>query len=364
MTTGQKPPQPQDQVLRLVSPTLGCDPELFLTQKGKVIGAEKVIPELGLSAPYSKVVLDGIQVELNPMASTCRQSLAYGLGQAFLALHTQLAKMDKIEASFHQIVEVDQSELDSLSDKAKLLGCAPSLNAYDATATIGVDPNTYKKRSAGGHIHLGLTSYTNLMKHRERLVPLLDILVGNTSVLIDRDPGNAERRQVYGRAGEHRLPAHGLEYRTLSNFWLRGYPLMSGMFGLARLACDVLANTLSVNAAGRSHYIEAEPDLLAAVDLEAIRRAIDTNDLALAKENWKPVRDYLYKHTQHYGSGIYGGNLNAFDHFIEVIDEKGLNAWFPKDPMVAWCAERMTSVGWENFLSTKVRFRAKKGTVA
>ena len=44
------------------------------------------------------------------------------------------------------------------------------------------------------------------------------------------------RRQFYGLAGEFRLPPHGLEYRTLSNFWLYHRSLAHLVFGVARAA--------------------------------------------------------------------------------------------------------------------------------
>ena len=71
-------------------------------------------------------------------------------------------------------------------------------------------------------------------------VKILDIVVGNTCVIMDRAPSQVERRKVYGRAGEYRLPAHGIEYRTLSNFWLRSYQLTHLVFSLARFAINIL----------------------------------------------------------------------------------------------------------------------------
>lgn len=348
------------QVRRLAYVSLGCDPELFLaTKDGAIIGAEKVIPEEGLAySPYHKpnVVLDGVQVELNPAPSSCRQTLSSNIAASMKALRAALkAKGGHIEATFRQVVEIDPKELDSLSDKAKILGCQPSLNIYDSHAKIGVDPATYNKRSAGGHIHLGLNTaqpvgLQNLMRERERLVPLLDIFVGNTCVLMDRDPGNAERRKVYGRAGEHRLPAHGLEYRTLSNFWLKSYALMSGVMALSRFSVDVLSNSILQGHARKDTFADAEATILEMVDLEAIQEAINTNNVKLAKKNWKQVSKFITTHNQSGTSGIHGKNLEAFNHFVEKIDTGGLDYWFKKDPMTAWTGNGL-GPGWEGFLN-------------
>lgn len=369
-----------DQILRLTSPTFGCDPEIFLTRGDKVIGAERVIPEAGLVVPshdsYYKMVdqgrkglvLDGVQVELNPKPSTCRGILGNELSAAFKTLKKHLATMDGISASFRQVVEVDAKELEGLSEKAKALGCAPSRNIYDSGARVNMDGSTNGLRSAGGHIHLGLTSST-VFKERERLVVLMDILVGNTAVLMDRNPLNAKRRTQYGRAGEHRLPAHGLEYRTLSNFWLRAWPLASGMMGMSRLAVNVLANTVG----GPACFKAAEEKLLQMVDVDAVIRAINENDVDLAKRNFGVVREYLSAHTKGWDkTGIHSGNLDQFDFFISKVDEGGIEYWFAEEPMKHWTEtyEHMTShakiqqgaqCGWESFLSNVVGAEMKTG---
>jgi hypothetical protein len=354
---------------------LGCDPEFFFAQDGKVIGAEKVLPSNGiLAAEKQRVsgagaggiwdnpkafVLDGVQVELNPKPTYCRAHIGNQLRVAFIALKEHLNKVGegKIKASFSSVIEIDQRELDGLSEKAKVFGCAPSLNQYDKGATVSVDAATYLKRSAGGHIHLGLEEY--LKPLHARLVPLMDIIVGNTCVMIDRDPEAATRRLHYGRAGEHRLPKHGLEYRTLSNFWLRSYPLVSLVLGLSRLAVGVLKTTTI------AHYSawDAETDLLKRVDMANITKAINTNDLKLAKDNWNGVREFIKEHCtaglSGYGSGGYPLNdvhLPAFDFFLKKIEESGLEYWFPDDPMEHWTSITEGHYNrWETFLSKDVK---------
>ena len=73
--------------------TYGCDPELFFQHSGRIIGAEKVIPTEGLQSKraYSPdVVLDGVQVELNPCATQTPQLLGAYISSAFQLLRGHL----------------------------------------------------------------------------------------------------------------------------------------------------------------------------------------------------------------------------------------------------------------------------------
>lgn len=362
----------QQQIIYHDSNGMGCDPELFLaTKDGKIIGAEKVIPAHGLTTgtATSKIILDGVQVEFNPRPSHCRPYLGDELRATFTKLRAHLKTLGTVEASFRTVVEIDKAELDSLSDKAKQLGCAPSNNLYDQNAAVTVSGDTYNKRSAGGHIHLDLSSISvgahiascqiDLRKYAEELVPLHDCFVGLPSVFIDRDPLAPERRKVYGRAGEYRLPCYGLEYRTLSNFWLRSYQLMSLVFGLSRLAIATLGTKYYVKPekTGRNGW-DAPGVLMNAVDLGLVRDAINQNDIALAKRAFDPVKQFIREHVPNYTNyGVHTQDIEAFEHFCKRIEDKGLEYWFPQDPVEHWCKLPHThgAIGSEAFFAQHVR---------
>ena len=379
---------------------MGCDPELFFEQDGKVIGAEKVIDEKGLSSRdqssncndylplyYGRdkhFVRDGVQIELNPAPHSCRANMGNEIKCAMKALRSHLKAMQTdIKASFRSVVEVDRAELNSLSEKSRVLGCQPSNNLYDSHATVSVDPVAYNKRSAGGHIHIGLAadpsnclqSQLNLMKRREMLVPLMDVLVGLPSVMVDRDPLAAERRKVYGRAGEYRLPKHGLEYRTLSNFWLRSYQLMSFVFGLTRLAVSVLGTEhyshpyLAGHSKAELEKFDAQAwpaatTLLSTINIDKVKEAINQNDLELALEQFQHVKHFLLKHVAYGDYGLNGSNVAAFEKFCQIVSDKGLTFYFPQDPLEHWCnmPEGHAGTGWEAFMRAVSRGEAFRTT--
>lgn len=345
----------------------GADPEFFFTKNGQVVGAEKVLPEKGLTKKYVEqnwgddgkivekevdtgekmVIIDGVQAEFNVEPSTCRQSFSGNLHRCFLELEKQ-TKNKKVDISIAQTVEVSEKEMKSLAPASQQFGCEPSKNAY---ADVGIsikDASKYRYRSAGGHLHLGHMEIPSLKKaltNHKDMARLLDIIVGNTCVLLDRDPGNVERRKVYGRAGEYRTPKHGLEYRTLSNFWLRCYPLASLVLALARFAVNVATSP------------EAEKLILDCVDMKDIERAINTNDYKLALENFNKVKGAIASiGAEGYTDAqliypLQGERLTRFEYFVE----KGVDHFFKEDPMKHWLNPNLINKGgWEKFIDQDI----------
>lgn len=346
----------------------GCDPELFFKKDGEIIGAEKVLPQEGIEQEdEGKIIIDGVQVELNPKPSTCREVLASKISSLFNTLDN-IAKENGCELSFEQTVKISEKEMDSLSDKCKQFGCSPSKNAHQENATTGVkDASKFFSRSAGGHIHIGCgepdiysETYKVFKKEPERLVKMLDIIVGNFCVMIDRAEGNKERRKTYGRAGEYRLPPYGLEYRTLSNFWLQSYTLMSLVMSLTRLAVSIVVSD-------KKEY-DIEEKIINAVNMEEIARAINENDCELAMSNWDKIKDLLADvckkrvgETEYVDSPILKSYLPLIKYFIDKVQTDGLEYWFDKDIVGSW-KNYSTSryLGWESFLKERVAVDKQK----
>lgn len=338
--------------MKYVSLTMGCDPEFFITKGGKVIGSEHVVPKEGLlplqvyregayvnSAP--QVIQDGVQVELNPRADTCRQRISGSIHQGIMAVVNALK--DGMAISSEVSVEVTEDELNTLHPKNRVLGCHPSFSIYESEYELGVDPATYMIRSGGGHLHFGVVGYDRkvlkdfdeskvsepqksvykMFNEAKSFVKVLDIIVGNTCVLFDRDAGNKIRREVYGRAGEYRTPNHGVEYRTLSNFWLRDYSVMSLVFALGRSAYTVALN-------------DNLKDLLEVVDMADVQKAINKNDAKLARKNFDKVYPVLVRLFDSYGyPDMFPINAQTKDAF-EFFVEKGMDFFFSKDIVSNW----------------------------
>lgn len=336
--------------------TFGADPEFFFRKGRCIIGAEKVLPLEGVKNAngvgtrvggdnYGKTIIDGVQGEINPQANTCRANLANEFKLCFQSIDAIVKKTKGVSVDFRQTIKVSKKELMSLRPQSQEFGCMPSYNIYDAENHMARDGRTYLYRSAGGHLHLGANSEWDkvvfgALKNYGAMVSMLDVIVGNTCVLIDRDKGNIERRKVYGRAGEYRKPEYGIEYRTLSNFWLRSYRLMSLVTGLARYAVSIVADG-------------SQDEFFNAVKAEDVRRAINENNFDLAMENFQKIKPLIEASVQTMGSfPIAKDNMKEFEFFVS----KGLDYWFKEEPLKHWLnmPEGHTS-GWESFVEKVIR---------
>lgn len=364
MTTTTKINQHQDIIL-------GCDPEFFFTKNGDIIGSEKIIPEGGLvyepdsfkgkidgrhttrgNMSVSKIIIDGVQAEINPRPNTCRANLANEISCCMRTVYEAIKNDQSLSCNFEPAVSITPEELKSLSEKSQQFGCSPSKNTKGKSEISIKDASKYYYRSAGGHIHLGSTteSVRKALQHPELVIPVLDIILGNTCVLIDRNDSNIERRKVYGMAGEYRTPPHGLEYRTLSNFWLRNYSLMSMVFGIAQQCVQLVEYDL----ASKTDNVQK---LFSLVDMGDIHRAINENNKELAQANFDKVINFF---ADCFASTtvrpISNRHLKEFKFFLS----KDLDYWFDNNILDHWVKlPEGHGTGFETFIDTVVKSKMK-----
>lgn len=300
--------------------TVGCDPEFFfVNESGDVVPSQMVIP-LG----DKDVVRDGFQGELNPEASYCRQVAGGSIAAALLKAY-RYANDNGVALSLDSFKIITDKSWKMVDKSIKRFGCNPTMNVHE---------NNFKRptglrerfRAAGGHIHIGVQA--KYRKDIKTLVSLMDIFAGNTCVLIDRNKENARRRKIYGRAGEYREKPYGLEYRVLSNFWLRSYTLWSMVSVLCRNAVDVHANGLS-------------KELLSRFDMDKVRKAINENDFELAKENFEILKKFIHEHS------ATGNGLSR-----DRIDKVYKWATGKRDPLKSWDTLDKTIKSWRSKLNT------------
>jgi hypothetical protein len=207
---------------------IGSDPEVFVTNP-----AGEIVPIIGLVGGSKNqprplgdgfaVQEDGVALEYNiPVCNTTEsfiEAIEEGLRRAAA----------KLPAGYGTIIKPDHVfEYEQLSDPlAWVSGCDPDFSAWTMEKREGLN---YLKtvyplaRYCGGHVHI---SYANAKESspmtRAYLVRIMDMLVGVPARWLE---GDSIRSKEFGVYGIYRPKSYGLEYRTMSNIWMRIPALM------------------------------------------------------------------------------------------------------------------------------------------
>lgn len=202
---------------------VGTDPEVFV-----VDSTGTIIPSIGLiggskdeprDIGIGSLQEDNVLAEFNIKPAESREVFITSVMNVMGALEKTLYP-NTINIKPSHVFEMNV--LHQYGPVAFQFGCDPDFNAYTGAPNIAPNPMMVGGlRSAGGHIHVGLP----LSSEREVLMMAMtmDLFLGVPSVLLDSD---MDRRRLYGKAGAFRFKPYGLEYRTLSNFWLKNKELI------------------------------------------------------------------------------------------------------------------------------------------
>jgi hypothetical protein len=201
--------------------TIGCDPELFVTQDGKFRSAHGLIPgtkESPFRVENGAVQVDGMALEYNiDPVDNADDFVKYNNS----VMEQMRAMVPGYEFAVVPSCKFNGNHFRNQPEEAKELGCTPDFNAYTGKENPRPDNKT-TMRTASGHIHIGFCEDAdpNSEDHMIRcatLVKQLDCYLGLPSLLFDND---TKRRKMYGAAGAFRPKPYGVEYRVLSNAWL------------------------------------------------------------------------------------------------------------------------------------------------
>ncbi len=290
-----------------IKPTLGGDPEFFVADKNnKILASDKFFPSkhnplliksCSSSEPAAKpneVFFDGIQAEIAIGCNRCREYLATNVARCMKVIREKIGPENHI--IMQPAVRVQKSVINSADPEAKIFGCLPDFNAYTLTTnTAEMDATRHPYRYAGGHIHIGISSpYIKKTQNEYKIakteeghieiIKFLDLFVGIPSVLLDSGKGSKERRAKYGKAGCFRPTPYGVEYRTLSCWWLKSPITLSLVYGLARIAWSIMASD-----DGKAETIKKQIKY----NEEQIRNTIDSGDKKEAQRIWRMIRPYM-----------------------------------------------------------------------
>jgi len=160
-------------------------------------------------------------------------------------------------------------------EEAKELGCDPDYNAWGDCVNPKPDGDV-SFRTASGHVHIGWTEgedITDDAHHNmaKAVVKQLDFFLGLPSLLFDAD---TKRRDMYGKAGAYRCKSYGVEYRVLSNVWVRDANLQKWVYraveaAMERLmAGDMLFKKYDIQEIINTSDVEAAKAIIIAEQLE------------------------------------------------------------------------------------------------
>jgi hypothetical protein len=282
-------------------PTLGGDPEFFITdKKGKILSADKFLP--GKEEPLligsrkdsypSKLFFDGIQAEMAVAFDVCREYFADNIVHCWRKAFKSIPPDHKI--ILRPSARVSKDVIEDAHPEARIFGCMPDFNAYTCTTnTDEMDATSHPYRYAGGHMHFGVSSPYVKEEHEEykiskteeghlRAIKFFDLLITLPTLLLDNGPGSAKRKEKYGKAGCFRPTPYGVEYRTPSCWWLRSPLTVSLVFGLGRLAWMMMVYGVDSDIREALGFSE-----------EDIRGAIDESDTKTVKGIWNALRPYV-----------------------------------------------------------------------
>lgn len=199
-------------------PTLGNDPERFISRKGVIICPNEIIPFPKRVIPcgkYGGMNRDGMALELNPSPSTDIQKVAEN---TYLLLEDAIYEANAIGAVLSDSIKTVVEDFTGLPVDVQTIGCEPDMNAYTGKMnTLTEEQLHMKERYAGGHIHMGNLPVLDLEAHCN-LVKAFDASAGLISVLWST-PESLERRAQYGRAGAFRRKKTLVEYRVPDANW-------------------------------------------------------------------------------------------------------------------------------------------------
>ncbi|QDP53362.1 MAG: putative COOH.NH2 ligase-type 2 [Prokaryotic dsDNA virus sp.] len=251
---------------------LGADPELFVTKEGRFLSAfgliegDKARPK---KVDKGAVQVDGMALEFNIDPATNKREFVNNIQAVMSTLREMVPEYNlTVVPTAHFGAEYIEAQ----PNKAKELGCDPDFNAYTGLENIKPD-EALPFRTGAGHVHVGWTEDERGDVHNDMcrlLVKELDVILGLPSLILDTD---VTRRKMYGQAGAYRVKPYGVEYRVLSNFWIKSEHLIEFVYqGVSR----AILNLSEGNPLHEKYDVET---IINSNDIEKAMKIIEEHNL-------------------------------------------------------------------------------------
>ena len=284
--------------------SFGSDPEFLLTQNNKSKSAIEIIKadfENPIKFNGHRFYYDNVLAECAIKPSFSKEETISNFSECFkfFAELVDPAKLNTIASA-----DFDDQELKS--DAARKVNCAKDTCAYEMNVMDGpVHAIKYGNlRSCGGHIHLGSEILASDGSEPILAVYMLDLILGTTSLWLDKDASSSARRFLYGQAGRYRVKNYGIEYRPLGNFWLGSPSLVGLIYDLCEITVDLIESGKAWEFWSfdleKFYESEVRSDAWKCLkyDSENLRTGINCSNKKLVKDHFDLVLDILPKNIK------------------------------------------------------------------
>ena len=246
---------------------IGADPEVFIYNEvlSHPVSAHDLVPGTKKDpqkVPLGAIQVDGLAAEFNINPAKTKKEFVKNIKHVQGILLKLVQKKNKnLKLLAQPSISFPSFILKDLPDTVLELGCDPDYSAY--TMDVNPKPNSSVNfRTGAGHVHVGFlekpidedTIYSD--EHFERcadLVRNLDFVLHPMSKLWDTD---TIRNQLYGCKGAFRPKTYGVEYRVLSNAWLKRTELIEYVYSMTKAVSIRWLNGEKVLEMGLSEPME------------------------------------------------------------------------------------------------------------
>lgn len=209
---------------------IGCDPELFAKRRGRFVSVHDILPGTKTTpciVANGAVQVDGVSAEFNIRPAKTSEEFVDNINSVIKTMEKIISlKAEGITLVAEPTATFGVEYFNSLPEFSKALGCEPDYSAY--TGKPNPKPETNEPfRTGSGHVHIQMHPDDKMVNHIHSpeymencasLVRDLDVSLYQASKSWDKDE---KRMSLYGKPGSFRPKTYGVEYRVLSNAWLR-----------------------------------------------------------------------------------------------------------------------------------------------
>jgi len=225
--------------------TIGTDPEYFLRKDAEYVSSQNAkIPGTKHEPVKLKsggtVQRDNVAVEFATVPAKDGNDFVKRIKDCITDTLKMIPKGHELVVEPSAIFNADQLD----DPEAQEFGCDPDFNAYTVSQNDKPWCGDSGFRSCGAHIHIGclndkgeaIEGLEFLLEFQGKLdaVKAMDLFAGTVSTKLDNSEAAVKRRELYGKAGCHRPTDYGVEYRVLSNYWMKSPQLVMLMDALTR----------------------------------------------------------------------------------------------------------------------------------